>query len=190
MPLGRSELPALIREARAAIEIGNKGAAFLLLHRAEGLAPSPEGWRAIGDAWHAAGNVAAGGTAHLRAARASVRDPELTAASDALSRNALEEADALLQARIAAHPTDIGAMQLLAELANRQGYTAEADDLLHRALALAPDFERGRYDLARSLHRQERSVEALAQVDRLLADHPKTQAYRDLKAEVLGALGG
>ena len=188
MPSERSGVPALIREARAAIELGNKGGAFLLLHRAEGMAPSPAAWREIGDAWHAAGNAAAGATAHMRAARASVRDPELAAVYEALRHDALDEAARLLDARIASQPSDIAAIRMQAELAERLGRARDAEALYLRALGLAPDYEPARHNLVECLHRQGRSVEALAQIDRLLADHPGQPAYSELRADILAAM--
>lgn len=140
MARARADIAALVREAMAAIEIGNSGAVPLLLHRAESLAPAPADWRAIGDAWHAAGNAAAGGKAHLRAARISERDPENAAAIKALAADALEEAGCLLAARLEAHPSDVAAMRLKAELSVRLGHVAGARALLERALGLAPDY--------------------------------------------------
>jgi tetratricopeptide (TPR) repeat protein len=150
----QTDLDILLRQARAAIEIGNNGAALMLLHRAESLAPMPAGWRAIGDVWHAVGNHAAGANAHLRAARASGRDPELVAAAEALAKDALPVAEATLQARLQAQPTDIAAMRLMAELEARRGNLPEAAALLERALDLAPDYKAAQDDLAHVQRRQ------------------------------------
>ncbi|MEI9849661.1 MAG: sulfotransferase [Sphingomonas sp.] len=183
------QLQTLLREARAHIEVGNSAAAYAPLHHAEGLAPSPAAWRAIGDAWHAAGNSGAGGKAHMRALKASVRDSELVAAAEALRRDALAVAEPALRARLKAHPTDIAAIRMLGELATRLGRYGDAEKLLARALELAPAFTPARHNLAVVLHRQARSQEALGHVEELLVEDARNPAYRNLKAALLVRIG-
>ena len=154
MPRTQTEVERLLSEAHAEIAIGNHGAALLLLHRAEALAPQPAGWRAIGDAWHAAGNHSAGASAHLRAARASARDPELVAAGEAMASGQLDAAEAALRARLEAQPTDIAAMRMMAELEVRLGHYPQAAALLELALGLAPGYEQAQEDLGRRRLRQ------------------------------------
>ncbi|MCW3837095.1 sulfotransferase [Sphingomonas canadensis] len=189
MAQGADQFRSLLQDARARIAAGDTAGAHPPLRRAEALAPSPAAWRAIGDAWHAAGDPDAGGRAHLSAVRESVRDPQLIEAADALRRDALSAAEPLLRERLKAHPTDVAAIRMLAELATRLGRYGDAENLLVRALELAPGFTPARHNLAVVLHRQARSEEALAHVALLLEEDPANPAYRNLKAALLVRIG-
>ncbi len=181
---------ALLDAAGQAIGQGDFDAAGRALRRAEALDPAPAGaWRAIGDAWHAAGQSEPGGAAHLKAVQRSIHDPDLVAAAAALGRDALGEAEPILRARLKALPTDVAAIRMLAELATRLQRYGDAENLLIRALELAPGFLPARHNLAVVLYRQARSEAALEQVERLLAADPAHPGYRNLKAAILVRIG-
>ncbi|WP_052507708.1 tetratricopeptide repeat-containing sulfotransferase family protein [Sphingomonas hengshuiensis] len=181
---------ALLDAAGQAIGRGDFDAAGRALRRAEAIDPAPAGaWRAIGDAWHAAGQSEPGGAAHLKAVQRSIHDPDLVAAAAALGRDALGEAEPILRARLKALPTDVAAIRMLAELATRLQRYGDAETLLLRALDLAPGFLPARHNLAVVLYRQARSEAALDQVERLLAADPAHPGYRNLKAAILVRIG-
>jgi tetratricopeptide (TPR) repeat protein len=148
-----------------------------------------EAWRTHGDLLHLAGDETAGDAAHLNALAASTTDPVLLQAADALARNDLPVTERLLRDRLKAQPTDIGAIRMLAELAGRIGRYRDAETLLRRAIELAPNFRAARQNLALALHRQTRSVEALVEIDGLLADEPDNPSFLNLKAAALSRLG-
>ena len=147
-------------------------------------------WRARGDALHAAGDAKAGAEAHMKALAASARDPALMAAAAALNGKDLPAAERLLKQHLRRCPTDIGAMRMLAELAVRLGRLGDANALLDRALALAPQFHPARFARALVLSRRGRLTEAVEEVDRLLKDNPGNLANLNLKASILVRLGG
>ena len=148
-----------------------------------------EAWRARGDELHLAGDEAGGDAAHLTALNASIADPALLQAADALARNDLPVAETLLRARLKQAPTDVGAIRMLAELAGRIGRHRDAENLLRRAIELAPGFAAARHNLALLLHRHGHPAEALAQIDRLIAAEPDNVSYTILRAAILGRLG-
>jgi tetratricopeptide (TPR) repeat protein len=148
-----------------------------------------EAWRTVGDQLHLAGDEPGGDAAHLNALRASITDPILLEAADALARNDLPPAEQLLRDRLRTQPTDIAAIRMLAELAGRIGRYRDAENLLRRALELAPNFRAARHNLALALHRQTRSVEAIAEIDGLLGEEPGNPSYLNLKAAALSRLG-
>jgi tetratricopeptide (TPR) repeat protein len=165
--------------------------ALATLYRATALkAALPEAWRAIGDILTARGDVAQADGAYGELVRASVADPELMAASDALSQDRLAEAERLLRDRLKSHPSDVAAMRLLAEAGTRLGRYGDAEDLLVRCLQLNPSFEGARYNLAIVLYRQQKGAEALPHLERLLATDPDELNYRNLMAACLGLVGG
>ncbi len=185
-----ADLRALLAEAWEAIGKGGNEKALAALRRAEALDPQVAGaWRAIGDAWHAAGAHETGGEAYLKAVHLSVRDPELVQAAHALGRDALAEAETILRSRLKTVSNDIAAMRMLAELAMRLGRYGDAEKLLQRALELAPGFVPARHMLAVALYRQARSEEALAEVEQLLTAEPGNIAFRNLQAAILVRIG-
>lgn len=150
---------------------------------------SPEVWRLLGDAWTALGNIAAADAAYAQGIRASTTDPELLQAANALVAGKLAVAEPLLRARLKRAPTDVAAIRMLAELASRLGRYGDAAKLLARALQLAPGFRPARHNYALVLHRQNRPVEALEQIELLEADAPDSAALANLKAAILGRIG-
>jgi tetratricopeptide (TPR) repeat protein len=113
----------------------------------------------------------------------------LLEAREALARNDLTRADALLRAHLRHHPRDVDAIRMLAGLAARIGRDEDACALLEHCLALAPDFDAARQQYARILYRADRSPEALAQLAILLDRDPRNPAYRHLKAIALVRTG-
>jgi tetratricopeptide (TPR) repeat protein len=180
----------LLANVRAFSEAGKTEQAREAIRAAERHPALPAtAWRAIGDAWHIVGDADAGGTAHLRALELSIRDRDLLTAADGLARNDLPVAEPLLRARLKEQPTDIAAIRMLAELAGRIGRYRDAENLLRRAVELAPGFHAARANLATVLHRQNRPSEALAELDRLAAESPDNASHDNLRAAALGRLG-
>ncbi len=150
---------------------------------------SAAGWRALGDAWTAEGDVTQADEAYARSIRASTHDPELLAAAEALVAGELAVAEPILRARLKRAPTDVAAIRMLAELASRLGRYGDAEKLLRRAVELAPSFRAARHNLALVLHRQGRSPEALAEIEALQAEDPANAGLANLKAAALGRIG-
>jgi tetratricopeptide (TPR) repeat protein len=71
----------------------------------------------------------------------------------------------------------------------RLGRYGDAEKLLTRALELAPSFEAARHNRAIVLFRQQKSAEAIGDIDLLLARDPRNANYRNLKAAALARLG-
>ena len=150
---------------------------------------SAGGWRALGDAFTAAGDVAQADAAYARSIKAATRDPELLQAADALVRGELAVAEPILRGRLRQAPTDVAAIRMLAELASRLGRYGDAEKLLRRALELSPSFRIARHNLALVLHRQGRSPEALEEIATLEAEEPDNAGLANLKAAALGRIG-
>lgn len=125
----------------------------------------------------------------LDAIQASVHDPELQQAAHALAANALPLAERLLRARLKLVPHDVAAIRMFAELAGRIGRLADAENLLRRALELAPAFGAARANLATVLHRQNRTEEALAELDQVEALEGDHLGHANLRAAALGRIG-
>ncbi|MEY4270018.1 MAG: hypothetical protein RLZZ58_1234, partial [Pseudomonadota bacterium] len=80
-------------------------------------------------------------------------------------------------------------MRMLAELAGRIGRLGDAENLLRRAVELAPGFLAARSNLATVLHKQSRSAEAIALLDDIARIDPDSMANANLRAAALGRIG-
>jgi predicted Zn-dependent protease len=169
---------------------GQGGDAIAALERAIRLAPDhAQAWRALGDELTLAGETARADAAYARHIKASVRDPELIEAATALCDNRLDVAEHLLRPFLKRHPTDVGAIRMLAETGVRLGRFEQAEKLLARCLELAPSFTAARHNYATVLYRLNRTAEALVQIDTLLAGDPRNPGYRNLKGAALSRIG-
>ncbi|MGC4252315.1 MAG: sulfotransferase [Sphingobium sp.] len=128
--------------------------------------------------------------ADLQAARLAIHDEVLIRAGGAMVDNELHVAERLLKGRLREQPTDIAAIRMLAELAARVGRPADSENLLRRALELAPGYGVARANLATLLYKQGRFTEALRELDRVLEHEPGDVASTNLKASALGRTGG
>lgn len=179
---------ALLGHALAAL--GRRDEAIAALRQATTHDPdTPDAWRTLGDQLMLAGDRAGADAAYAGHVRASVYDPELRQAATALAENNLPVAERILKPYLSRHPTDVAAIRMLAELAGRLGRNVDAENLLRRAVELAPSFAPARFNLATVLHRQNRAPEALEELDRLLAEEPDNPAYLNLKGAVLSRIG-
>jgi tetratricopeptide (TPR) repeat protein len=149
----------------------------------------PDAWRALGDHLVAIGDPVGADQAYARQIKASTRDPRLLAAASALCENRIAPAEAMLREHLKQFPTDVAAIRMLAEIGARLGRYGDAETLLARCLELSPSFDAARYHYAIVLHRQNKTVQALAEISRLLALEPRNPGYRNLKAAAFTSIG-
>jgi tetratricopeptide (TPR) repeat protein len=174
--------------ARAAL--GERQAAIHTLRHAVSLNPDhAEAWRALGDQLFLDGDAAGAETAFSQATRASVHDPRLKPAAQALFDGDVATAEAQLRAHLARSPNDAAALNMLAIAFGRQGRHDDAEILLADALKLNPGFDAARFNYATALFQQQKAPEALPQIEALLAKAPNDAAYRNLLAAILALLG-
>ena len=170
--------------------LSEEDAAIAAFRRAVELNPGmTEAWRALGDQLTLKGDVVEADAAYGRHIQTSVHDPALMEAALALSEDRLAVAERALRAHLKIHPTDVAAIRMLAEAGTRLGRYADAEALLERCLELAPSFIAARHNYAIVLYRQNKALEAIPQIDQLLAADPTDPGYRNLKAAALGLVG-
>lgn len=116
-------------------------------------------------------------------------DPRLVRAAMAMNANVLHEAEPLLRALLKENPFDVRAIRLFAELAGRIGRYQDAENLLRRAIELAPDFTPARANLALVLYRTERVTEALEELAQVTAEDPDNLGNANLQAAAYGRVG-
>ena len=107
----------------------------------------------------------------------------------ALNENQLDVAERILKPHLKEDPFDAAAIRMLAELAARIGRWRDAENLLRRAVELAPGWTAAKANLALVLGRMGRPAEALELLDDIFAQEPDDVGHWNLKAATLGRLG-
>ena len=115
--------------------------------------------------------------------------PRLIEAAMALNDNRLDVAERLLKPHLKEDPFDVAAIRMLAELASRIGRWRDAENLLRRAVELAPGWTVAKANLALVLGRNGKPAEALALLDDVFAAEPDHVGHWNLKAATLARLG-
>jgi tetratricopeptide (TPR) repeat protein len=181
---------AVLVLARARRAQGNDAGARQVLERFTRAFPDFAGAHyELGELFTAMGETRLADDAYARAIKASVHNPQLVEAANALCQNKLAVAERILREFLKAHPTDVAAIRMLAEIGARLKRYEEAALLLARAIELAPRFNPARKNYAAVLHRLMRSEEALAQTDLLLKEEPGDPGLRSLRAAILARVG-
>jgi predicted Zn-dependent protease len=192
-PLARAQPRALPVQLEVAVALGEAGRAaesVAALRRALQLkSDSPDAWRLLADQLDVQGDAGAADEARARYLQAATRDPRLTEAARALVANDLPRADARLQGHLQAHPTDVAALRMRAEVAGRLRRYQDAQQLLERCLELAPGFDAARHNYAMVLNRQGKGGRARARGGERRGEEARHPAYRNLHAAVLAQLG-
>ncbi len=107
----------------------------------------------------------------------------------ALNENRLDVAERMLKPHLREDPFDAAAIRMLAELAARIGRMRDSENLLRRAVELAPGWIAPKANLALILGRTGRPAEALALLEDVFAAEPEDIGHRNLKAATLGRVG-
>jgi tetratricopeptide (TPR) repeat protein len=115
--------------------------------------------------------------------------PRLIEAAVALNDNQLDVAERILKPYLAKDPFDVFAIRMLAELAARIGRWRDSENLLRRAVELAPSWVAAKANLALVLGRMGRPAEALEILEDVFASEPNDPGHWNLKAATLGRLG-
>ena len=184
LPLAQLELALSLER------LGRTAEAVRAFDRASALEPRlSEAWRGLSENLQLLGDSAGAEKALARQLRASTRDPVLVEAASALADNRLGEAERILRERLKADAGDVAAIRMLAETGARLGRYADAEALLTRCVELAPNFAAARHNLATMLYRQNKNLEALAQIEMLTAKDGRHPGYANLHAAILARLG-
>ncbi|WP_439101240.1 tetratricopeptide repeat-containing sulfotransferase family protein [Congregibacter sp.] len=106
----------------------------------------------------------------------------LSQASKLIGEGALGKAEGVLRVFVHDHPEDVNGIRLLGEVGLALGALRDAENLLSRAVELAPDYNAARFAYANALYRRHRYEESLKELGRLLAQEPDNPAWRTLQA--------
>lgn len=177
---------AHLQHGLAQRELDDRAGAEHSFERAVGIRPDfADGWLALADLRVANADASGADEAFARYLELAPQLPELRDAAAALGAGNSEEAEKLVRRRLTAHPNDVVALCLLADIAERYGRNADAAHLLRRVMRMAPGYTRARHNYAVILMRQNRADEALVECERLLERAPKDVELRKLRSAIL-----
>jgi predicted Zn-dependent protease len=191
--LARAHPDALLARLDLGFALGRCGryaeAIQTLRHLLSGNPNLPQGWRILADQLRASGDRAGAASAYIEHVRHASRDPELLQIGQAVHDNRIADAEHALRSHLKRAPTDVVAIRMLAEIAERLGRHEDAENLLERCLELAPGFHAARQNYALILHRANKPTEALVELERLLQLEPGNPGHLNLKAAILCRIG-
>jgi predicted Zn-dependent protease len=124
----------------------------------------------------------------LRAAR-PLRDARLIAVARQLTSGHIAEGKAALSAVLARHPSNPDALNLMAEIAGREGHYREAELQLSRCVKASPSADYYRYNYILALEKLSKLETALAETAVLLRSNPHQLIFRNLQALLLKKMG-
>src|SRR6266550_1584752 len=185
----QKDLPALLAEGRELLPSDPTQAAERARHALAFAPHSADAYRLLGAALRRLGQDEAANDAETAAIMESGNDPELAAAGEAMLREDYMSAEQILRGVLQRRPEDVAAIRMLGEIAANFGALRDAERLLRKALDLAPGFEYARMHLADALSQQNRSGEALAELDRIKGELREFEETRNLRASMLGRVG-
>lgn len=176
--------------AQVASEAGDSHRAVeALIHLTRQQPAIADGWFLLARELRRIGREEEAWRADLSGVHASSRDPDLLKAAVEMNDGRIDEAEALLSARLHRKPDDPSAIRLLAEVHWRRGDISDALTLVEQAVDLAPGFDMARDFLIRLLLQSSRLPEALRHADILMRSPVGNPGHALLRASVLVRLG-
>jgi tetratricopeptide (TPR) repeat protein len=182
--------PIQFELGRTLLAEGSEAQGKAALQRAVQIEPNlAEAWRELAMLYAKHGDDDACDIAYANFTRLVSPEQHLGEAHAALANHRLDAAEALLRAQLARDSRDPEALRLLAEIAAEREDYVEAERWYAQSLSIAPGYSRARFDLARTLHTQQKAQPMLPLLERLLRLEPNSLPYRSLQASAFGLLG-
>ena len=108
--------------------------------------------------------------------------PALIEAAEHVAEGRLAKAEPILRTYVKDNPGDVNGIRMLGEGGLSLGALRDAENLLARAVELAPDYAAARYGYANALYKRHRYGDALEQLEVLLQTDPHNPGWLTLKA--------
>ena len=148
-----------------------------------------ESWKVMGEMFFVDEDYTSANEAFHQHLLLRSHDPALIQAVGLIKHGKLGQAEQNLKKYLYDNPTNVVAIRALADIAQRIGRLEDAENLLVRALELAPDFYLARLNYAQLLKIREKLKPALAQVNLLLEREPKNFSLLVLRGSIMFGLG-
>ncbi|MCH8250058.1 MAG: sulfotransferase [Proteobacteria bacterium] len=153
---------------------GQLNEAIEALQRAVAIEPKlPASWKLMGELYLADEDEKSAAEAMNQYLLTSSEEPDLIRAVNLFKAGKIPQAERLCRRFLYENPTNVTAINLLADIAIELGVLDDAENLLERCLELAPDFHMARLNYTHVLSKREKLQQALAQVDHMLEVEPR-----------------
>ncbi|MFZ9478824.1 MAG: sulfotransferase [Steroidobacteraceae bacterium] len=149
----------------------------------------PSSWQALERLYRIVGRTQDATNAANHVAKLASLPVEVVAARGLFADGDYEDAERTIRAFLAQHPDDIEALRILSMLARQFEYNTDAEVLLDKLLAKAPNYNSARYDLILTLVDLHKHQRAREESERLMAAEPRNPGVRVTHAGILMALG-
>ncbi len=183
-------VPALENLGKALLTLGRFEDAAEHLRRAAAIAPNSDAIRL--KLAHALAGLGEGSEADQVFEQAFSLAPErgkLAKAGEHLREGRPGECEAICKELLKRNPDEVNAMRLLAKVAMVAGRWRKAENVLYRALQLAPTFDDARLDMARVLKEQDRVEDAVDCTGEVVERSPRHAPAWYLHASLLAIVG-
>ncbi len=144
-----------------------------------------ESWEDLSKQLFAVGNRSGAEAASTRAAILAVDNAQLSKEIANLQDGDISKLEGVLLGFLEAEPDNAHTLNLLAEVALNNHFSADAEVLLERCLEIAPDFTRARYNYASALLGSDKFPKAITELELLLERDAGNPFYRTLMGEAL-----
>jgi tetratricopeptide (TPR) repeat protein len=149
----------------------------------------PASWKALEILFRSFGRSADAAAAAAHVAKLASLPPPVVTATALFADGETQAAELVIREFLRAHPNDIEAMRLLAQIGMKLDVYDDAEFLLESVLVFASDYTLARYDYVQVLLKRHKSVKALEEAKKLLQVDPGNRNYRTIYATACVALG-
>jgi tetratricopeptide (TPR) repeat protein len=158
--------------------------------RAVNLNPSlPASWNALQVLFRMTGRTAEAENAAAQVAKLASLPAELLTAFGMFADGEIYAAEHVVRQYLLTNGDHIEGMRLLAQIGMKLDVVDDAEFLLERVVALAPEYHAARYEYAIALLSRHKHVRAREEMEKLLATDPNNRAYRTTYATVCTGFG-
>ena len=149
----------------------------------------PASWQALERLYRIVGRTQDATNAGNHVAKLASLPTEVVAARGMVADGDYEDAERTIRAFLAQRPDDVEGLRILSMLARQFEYNTDAEVLLDKLLAKAPNYNSARYDLILTLVDLHKHQRAREESERLMAAEPRNPGVRVTHAGILMALG-
>ena len=149
----------------------------------------PASWQALERLYRIVGRAQDATNASNHVAKLASLPTEVVAARGMVADGDYEDAERTIRAFLAQRPDDVEGLRILSMLARQFEYNTDAEVLLDKLLAKAPNYNSARYDLILTLVDLHKHQRAREESERLMAAEPRNPGVRVTHAGILMALG-
>jgi predicted Zn-dependent protease len=158
--------------------------------RAVALNPSlPASWDALQKLLAMLGRTREADRAAREMAMLATLPAEIVTAFSMFADDEIHDAERVVRRYLLTHGNHVEGMRLLAQIGMKLDVADDAELLLAKVLDMAPEHDVARYEYALALLQRHKHVQALAEIEKLLAKEPQNPVYRTTHATICTGFG-